>query len=222
MSRKLNLLAVLFVLTVMVIAASSAQVVRPTNGVDLSVPPTPTLGCCKCLGGTNSLDLSTISSNHWTVNGNPVVTVTTVNPYWTINPGPANWVSTVANSNTNVSVGTYDYKLVFVVPRCSIDQHVTLSGNYGGDDDVYVYLDNTTPANLLSHCSGGWCFNAAHKLLSTFTNKPVGPLSHTLIVRVINGSRLDPPSPSGMFLNATLTGVCTKNLTKSASSNKEQ
>jgi|ERR1043166_3523868 hypothetical protein len=210
MSRNFNPISVFLMFAVLVIAASSAaaQIPRVPDIADGEAAPLPTLGCCKCLGGTNALDLSTISSNHWTVNGNPVVFVTTVNPFWTMNPAPASWVSTVANTTTNVAGITYDYKLPFAVPRCTIEQRVSLSGSYAGDDDVFVYLDSPIPANLISQCTGGWCFNISHKPIPTFANYPVLPGSHTLIVRVKNA--VGGASPSGMFINAKLSGTCAK------------
>ena len=210
MSRKMKSLSTLFAVVLLLIAASSSMA-----QVDRSVRPQPdtadvmgrvaTLGCCKCLGGTNTLDLSTISSNNWTVNNNPVVFLGPINSYWNINPGPARWVSTAANGGTgSIATGTYDYQLKFTVPACAIEQRVTLTGNFGGDDDVYVYLDNITSVNLISQCTGGWCFNTPHKVLSTITPRVVGPGTHTLIVRIVNSG----PSPSGMFVNAKLSGAC--------------
>ncbi|HEX8845658.1 MAG TPA: hypothetical protein VF791_13485 [Pyrinomonadaceae bacterium] len=214
MSRKLSpvsatLATAILALAVLVFAAPSAtaQVIRgQATSVDVTAAGSPSLGCCKCLGGTNVLDLSTISSNSWTVNGSPVVFLAAIHPSWNLNPGPAKWVSTVANGGTSsVAAGPYEYRLDFVVPACSIDQNVTLSGNYGGDDTVSVFLDNTP----LSQCTGGWCFNSPKKPLSTFTTT-VGPGAHSLRVKVVNGSL----SPSGMFVNAKLTGTCTDKLTK--------
>lgn len=205
MSSSISPVSALFTLAVLMIAATSAiaQVDR--------VKPNTALACCKCLGGTNSLDLSTISSNNWTVNNNPVVFLTPIHQLWNINPGPAKWVSTVPSGGTgSINAGTYDYKLRFVVPACAIKQSVTLSGNYGGDDDVYVYLDNTT--NLISKCTQGWCFNTQNQP-QPFSNYVVTPGSHTLIVRVINSG----PSPSGMFINANLTALCSEKLTRSPS-----
>jgi hypothetical protein len=211
MSRKLNSVSVLCALTVLLVAASPAvaQSERAeANRIAVEVQERPTLGCCKCLGGTNTLDLSTVSSNKWTVQGNPAVFLTSIHPLWNMNPGPAKWVSTVASGGTStVTAGTYDYKLDFVVPACTIGQVVTLTGNDGGDDDIYIYLDNTT--NLLSQCSGGWCFNSSHHPLPTFSAN-VLPGVHTLIVKVVNSG----PSPSGMFVNAKLTGTCTSELIK--------
>jgi len=196
----------LFAFAIIVIAASSAtaQIDRSQKirqgGVEVG-PTGPTLGCCKCLGGTNTLDLSTIGSNNWTVNGNPAVVQTQINPAWNINPGPAQWVSTSATAG-NGSTGDFDYKLSFYVPECTIKQGLTLTGNYGGDNTVSVYLDNTT--NLVSACSGIWCFSSSKQPLPTFT-KTISPGPHTLIVRVNNAS-----GPSGMFINARLTGDCAK------------
>jgi hypothetical protein len=207
MSRKLNLVSALFTLTLIAIAGTSAMAqierVKP-NTADGIVKP-PTLGCCTCLGGTNTLDLSTTSSNNWTVNGNPVVFLTQsqLNQWWNLNPSPASWVSTVATGSTgNILMGTYDYKLKFVVPCCAIEQRVTLSGNYGGDDNVFVYLDNIANANLISQCTGGWCFNTQNP--PPPLNYVVSPGPHTLIVRVVNTGA----SPSGLFVSAKLTGTC--------------
>lgn len=198
MSRKLNSVSAILALTVLVLAGSSAMA-----QLDRAQPTVPTLGCCKCLGGSNTLDLSTISSNHWTVNNNPVVflTQTQINSAWNINPGPAQWVSTSAGGG-NGAAGNFDYKLSFVIPECTIRQAVTLAGNYGADNNVAIYLDSIIPMNLIAQCTGNWCFNTSHQPLPTFT-KPVGPGPHTLIVRVNNIG-----GPQGMFVNAHLIGAC--------------
>jgi hypothetical protein len=136
------------------------------------------------------------------VNGSPAVFLTATHPLWNINPGPAKWVSTVATGGTGIiATGTYDYRLDFVVPACSIEQKVTLTGNYGGDDDVQVFLDGT---GFLPACTGGWCFNTPQKTLPTFTTN-VGSGAHSLLVKVKNTGA----SPSGMFINAKLTATCT-------------
>ncbi|MFL6274809.1 MAG: hypothetical protein ACJ74G_06305 [Blastocatellia bacterium] len=173
-------------------------------------PLAPTLGCCKCLGGTTGLDLSTASFNNWIVKDTTTNSawataafVTLINPAWNLNTGPSKWVSTVANGGMGSVAGhIFEYQLAFTVSACVIEQRVTLTGNCGGDDEIWVYLDNTTSANLLSQCTGGWCFNTSNP--PPAFNRLVGAGSHTLIVKVKNGS----PSPSGMFVNAKLTGNC--------------
>lgn len=215
MPRKLNPFKAVVALALLSLAASlaAAQVEGPARlgpvraAADARLRPA-SLGCCKCLGGTNTLDLSTVASNNWTVNGSPVAFLTATHPAWNINPGPAKWVSTVAGGGTgSVAPGTYEYRLDFVVPACAIEQRVTLTGNAGGDDDVDVFLDNASgPANssnplFLSGCAG-WCFNTPKKPLQTFT-RAVAPGPHALIVRIRNGG-----GPSGMFVNATLAGAC--------------
>lgn len=211
MSRKLNPVSAFLALAVLAVAASTsmAQVERLRQepvGVG-GGKERPTLGCCKCLGGTNTLDLSTVGSNNWTVNGNPVAFLTAIHPLWNINPGPGKWVSSVATGGTGVvPTGTYEYKLDFLIPTCSISQDITLSGNFGGDDDVQVFLDNTPSTS----CAGGWCFNTPQKPLSTFTIPAVISGAHTLRIKVLNSGA----SPSGMFVNAKLTGACTSELTK--------
>lgn len=183
-------------------AQKTERVVGPA-GVSADVKPAAplTLGCCKCLGGTNTLDLSTIPSNKWMVNGNPAVFLSAIHQLWNNNPGPAKWVSTVATGATDTPAGNYEYRLDFVVPACTIGQEVTLKGNVGGDDGFEVFLDSASgPA--LAQCVTGWCFNTPKTTLQTFT-RSVAPGQHTLIVKVTNTG-----GPSGMFVNATLTGAC--------------
>jgi hypothetical protein len=213
MSRKFYMVLVALAFTVLGIAASSplAQDRRQQRleVIDARVAEGPTLGCCKCLGGTNALDLSTTSQNRWTVNGGTAVFLTATHPAWNINPGPAQWVSSAATGGTGgLPAGDYEYRLDFVVPACTIEQRVTLTGNYGGDDNLSVFLDNAAgPAssanpNFISQCTGGWCFNTPRKTLSTFSF-PVSPGPHALIIKVRNDG-----GPTGMFVNAKLTGAC--------------
>lgn len=220
MSTKLNSLSAILAFAVLALAASSATAqVRLEAHSNLDRDDVrgrvATLGCCKCLGGANSLDLSTGSSNNWTVNGNPAVTLTTIHPAWNLPTGAAKWVSTTANGGSgSIPAGSYEYKLRFVVPACSIDQKVTLTGRYGGDDDVPgVFLDNLTNSTSVSlaSCTGGWCFNSTNnsnpRTFTTTTN--VLPGTYTLRVKVQNGG-----GPSGMFVNAQVTGSCTSEPTK--------
>jgi hypothetical protein len=216
MRRKLDTVRAALAFAFLLLASSSAaaQNDRPRLGtatrVPIDVQPAPaTLGCCKCLGGTNTLDLSTVSSNRWTVNGSAAAFLTAIHPAWNINPGPAAWVSTAATGGTgSVAPGDYEYRLDFVVPACTIEQRVTLTGNVGGDDTFDAFLDNANgPANTsnplyLAGCSAGWCFNKPKQNLQTFT-RALAPGAHTLIVRIKNGG-----GPSGMFVNATLAGAC--------------
>jgi hypothetical protein len=209
MSRKLTSVSAVLAFTVLVLVASSAiaQVDRVRPYPDDAIAKVPTLGCCKCLGGTNNLDLSTIASNSWTVtnNGNTIPAVflsaLQINAAWNINPGPARWVSTSVGSG-NGSPGNFDYNLSFVVPECTIRQAVTLAGNFGADNNIALYLDSITSANLIATCTGNYCFTSTHQPLPTFT-KTVGYGPHTLIARVNNAN-----GPSGMFVNAKLTGTC--------------
>src|SRR3954468_1255057 len=116
MSRKLSSLSTIFAFAVLALAASSAMAQVERNAQfnqdrDDARGTVATLGCCKCLGGTNTLDLSTISSNSWTVNGKPVVFLTAIHPLWNLPTGPAKWVSTVANGGSaSITAGPYEYR----------------------------------------------------------------------------------------------------------------
>jgi hypothetical protein len=212
MRRKLDTVraALAFAFLLLASFSAAAQTDGPRLGTAIRVPvevraAPATLGCCKCLGGTNTLDLSTVSSNRWTVNGSAAAFLTAIHPAWNINPGPAAWVSTAATGGTGgVAPGDYEYRLDFVVPACTIEQRVTLTGNVGGDDTFDAFLTDANGSNPipLASCSAGWCFNKPKQNLQTFT-RPVAPGPHTLIVRIKNGG-----GPSGMFVNATLSGAC--------------
>ena len=207
MLQKIKLISAGFVFALFVIAVSSVAAQTDQENGKTKIP---TLGCCKCLGGANSLDLSTIPSNNWTVNGNAVAFPTAIHSLWNLPTGTAKWVSTVLTGSTgNIPGGSYEYKLQFVVPNCTIDQKVTLSGNYGGDDDVQVFLDNTS-GSAISSCSGGWCFNTKNPP-APFNTTITTPGLHILIIKVQNSGA----SPSGMFVNAKLTGTCSSKMTKS-------
>jgi hypothetical protein len=200
MSRKFNPLFTLLFFFTLFIAGGAAF------GQSERVPaPKPlVLGCCKCLGGSNTLDLSTIAGNPWTVSGNPAIIQTTFHPAWNNNPGPAKWVSTTAGGgNGGVLGGTYVYQIRFTVPNCTIDQRSTIAGNLGGDDDIAIRLDNPSGPPI-AQCTGGWCFHTPNHPAIPFT-VGVGPGNHTLYVTVVNGGT----GPSGMFVNAILTAKCT-------------
>ena len=214
MSRKLKSIRAMFAFAFLVITTSSAMAQVDRNPrfnqdrVPIEANVGSTLGCCKCLGGSNALDLSTIPANNWTVNGNAVAFLTTIHPFWNLPTGAAKWVSTVATGGTgNVTAGPYEYKLRFVVPACAIEQRVTLTGTYGGDDDVPgVFLDNITNSTSVSlaSCSGGWCFHSTNNTNPrTFTPTNLAPGNYILRVKVQNNG-----GPSGMFVNAKLTSNC--------------
>jgi hypothetical protein len=194
-------------------------------------PRPPTLECCRCLGGTNTKSLDTIPVNAWTVSygsivNAPVTYVTsTLNAAWNIPTGTAKWVSTSASAAA--SSGYYEYRLKFNVPNCTIPQTVKLTGILGADNAVEVYLDSVAPPQLITSCGtpngSSTCFTTPHSL-GQYVNGPLSsgavagnpnPLtisanvtvgSHTLIVKVYNDGGV-----SGMFVNAKLTGTCTKN-----------
>jgi hypothetical protein len=115
MARKLNSFSTLLMLVVFGLGASatSAQVGRSEAALQVRDVrgAAPTLGCCKCLGGTNTLDVGTIPSNNWTVNGNAAIAVTTPHSAWNLPTGPAKWLSTAANGSQGVALGIYEYKL---------------------------------------------------------------------------------------------------------------
>jgi len=213
MSKKLKSLFAMLAFLFVAACPSMAQVSGPVRFTQERerVPAAgnvPTLGCCRCLGGSNSLDLSTIASNNWTVNGNPVAFLTAIHPAWDFSPGTAQWVSTVATGGTgSVAPGLYDYKLKFVVPNCAIEQRVTISGRFGGDDDVLsLALENigTSAVIPLGSCSGGWCFNTANNSNPrTFSSINVPPGAYYLRMKIQNSG-----GPSGMFVNAKLTSTC--------------
>ena len=174
-----------------------------------------TLGCCQCLGEQKTLDLSTGSSNGWSVVSSltpaiaavPATILTSPHPAWNLPTGGAQWVSAGASGATGLPAATYTYRLRFKVQKCTIPQKVKLTGIVGADDMFKVFLNsNPTP---VSACSGGWCFNMQNPTPS-FTVNNLAPGSHVLTVVVVNTG-----GPTGMFLKARLEGQCSKEPIKS-------
>jgi hypothetical protein len=144
------------------------------------------------------------------VNGGAAFFLPAPHAAWNLNPGPAQWVSTAASGVTGVAAGTYEYRLNFTVPACTIGQEVTLAGNYGGDNNVTIFLDDASGQadasnpNFVAQCPrSGYCFNSVHNPNLPSFSRAVSPGNHVLIVKVQNDG-----GPSGMFVNATLTGAC--------------
>lgn len=197
-----------------------AQEAMQTSPSAIRVPPAPdqkipTLGCCRCLGEKNKLDLSTIAGNPWRVNGVPAVMVTSPNPAWSTNTGGAKWISTnaAANGGTNT---TYRYTLQFKVEKCTIPQTIVFKGLAAAADN-FIKVSLTGPSSggpVQCNAAGGYCFTAANQL-NNFATWPVtvAPGLYTLNVDVTNIS-----GPTGMFINAVLEGQCTKELVKPAKS----
>lgn len=171
----------------------------------------PTLGCCRCLGGQNKLDLSTIPGNPWLVNGQPAVAVTQPNAAWAP-AGSAKWVSINAAANGGNNT-TYHYTLQFKVEKCTIPQTIVFKGlSAAGDNYIKIWLTGPSVGGPVQ-CSapGGYCFTPSNQL-NNFAAWPVtvAPGLYTLNVDVTNIS-----GPTGMFVNAVLEAQCTKELVNS-------
>lgn len=198
------------------VAASAAPLAQAQEAMqapprNIGVPPSPdqkipTLGCCRCLGGQNKLDLSTIPGNPWRVNGQPAVAVTTPNAAWAP-AGPAKWVSTNAAA-TGGNNTTYHYTLQFKVEKCTIPQTIVFKGvSAAADNYIKVWLTGPSGGGPVQcTVAGGYCFTPSNKLVN-FAAWPVtvAPGLYTLNVDVTNIS-----GPTGMFMNAVLEGQCTK------------
>ncbi|HVF44522.1 MAG TPA: hypothetical protein VM936_15970 [Pyrinomonadaceae bacterium] len=218
MHRKFDTASAALAFAFVLLAGSSAfaQVIERRVGPAVRVPvelrpaAPASLGCCTCLGGKTALDLSTVKSNPWTVGGGAANFLPAPNPAWNLNPGPAQWVSNAADGVTGVAAGAYEYRLAFVVPACTIGQEATLAGNYGGDNTVSIFLDDAsgqddaTNSNFVAKCPrSGYCFSSVHNPSLPSFSRNVSPGNHVLIVKVQNDG-----GPSGMFVNAALTGAC--------------
>lgn len=168
-------------------------------------PRIPTLGCCRCLEGSNTLDLSTLAGSAWTLNNVPVSIVNTPTAAWNIPTNGAKWVSVNAGG-TSTGTANYDYKLRFLVPNCAINQEVRLTGTLGADNNVSVFLDGAQ----ISTCSNNNCFKASSP--PPPFNTLVIPNStgmHELVVKVRDAGGF-----TGMFVNAKLVGKCSTKMTK--------
>ncbi len=197
---------------------SQAQVQETPRQPSLTAVPMPlpqkmpSLGCCRCLGGENTLDLSTIPSNPWRVNGQPAALVASPNPAWAPASNPAKWISANAAATGGVNA-SYRYTLQFKVEKCTIPQTITLKGLAVAADNYYeVFLSGPGGNSPIVPCPSaaaatGHCFTPAGQL-NNFAAWPVTvPGIYTLNVNVKNIS-----GPTGMFINALVEGRCTKEI----------
>lgn len=190
-------------------ARAQDRVVGPPRGnLPIAVVPErmPTLGCCHCLGGENTLDLGTVPGNPWRVNGQPAVPVASPNVAWSTQTHGARWVSLTTGANGGSNTNDH-YTLQFRVEKCTIPQSIVLKGvAAAGDNFVKVYLTGPVGAGPVQcTVAGGYCFTASNQL-NNFAAWPVtAPGVYTLNVDVRNLG-----GPTGMFISAVLEGRCTK------------
>ena len=165
--------------------------------------------CCKCLGETTSVDLSTGQSSpidsKWQLNGGNAYT-TPPYPGWITTLTPAKWIQPVASptpSPTAPANTVFKYTLQFTVPKCTIPRDVRLQGSFAADNSAKVFLDG----NPIASCAGPKCFAAtsAGGQAPVALNASISPGNHTLEIQVSNLS-----GPSGLIVNAQLKTQCKK------------
>jgi hypothetical protein len=213
-ARRVALLAALLATLPAAVATQAQEATARPRPSPIDMQPQkkiPTLGCCRCLGGNNTLNLSTIPGNPWQVNGVPAAVVASPNPAWSTNTSGAKWISINAAANGGPNT-TYRYTLRFKVEKCTIPQTIVLKGLAVAADNRYsVSLtgpSGTSPSVLCpaAPASTGHCFTAVSGQLNNFAAWPVVESGvHTLNVDVTNIS-----GPTGMFINAVAEGQCTK------------
>ena len=181
------------------------------SGFDLAHPQggtktPPSLPCCKCLGESHTLDLSTGQGSPidpiWSVNGTSAFTTPKVSS-WIALPG-AQWIQPVASPtpSNNVPARVYKYTVKFNIPKCTIPSDVRLDGNFSADNSANAFLD--PPAHAVGSCPGPTCFKGSVPL--TVNSAWLTPGStHTLEIDVTNNEGY-----SGLIVNAKLTRQCAR------------
>lgn len=201
-----------FVITPVTQAFAQERTEAMPGGTATPVPDRkiPTLGCCRCLGEKNTLDLGTHAGNPWRVNGMPAVIVTSPNAAWSPSPGSAKWISTNAAGNGGANA-TYRYTLQFRVEKCVIPQSIVFKGlSVAADNRYSVSLSGPAGASPSVPCPAaaaatGHCFSVAGRLNNFAVWPVIPPGVYTLNVDVTNIS-----GPSGLSLDAVLEGRCSK------------
>ena len=164
------------------------------------------LPCCKCVGDTVTLPLST-GADPWTVSPGSGPATTTLSAWASTG---ASWIQPVASgtADPNVPAGPFTYLAKFVIPdNCTIPYDTNtfkLSGTWAADNGGTLILDSG-PSSL---CPGNVCFKTP---VNFVFGPPISPLGgHVLKATVTNL----PSSYSGLSVNATLTGKCTTKIQK--------
>lgn len=169
----------------------------------------PTLPCCKCLGESTTLNISTGQGSPtdpiWRVNGGPAYT-TPPYPGWITTLSPARWIQPVANPkpSSNVPPGVYKYTMKFSIPKCTIPGTARLSGRFAADNTVKAFLDGTPIPGAA--CGTINCFKAPDAPIPLNLGS-IAPGSHVLTFEVRNVS-----GPSGLVVNAQIRRECKKEM----------
>jgi hypothetical protein len=137
---------------------------------------------------------------------------------WFPNNAPiANWIQPAAGGTwKKFAQGTYVYQTQFATPvHPYFYDSIKVTGNFGADDKATIKLNG----NPIAEC-GDPCFYSPPTPISgaeasnwrNFTQVTTGWVStyyvNTLTVEVTNTPNID--TPSGLFVEATVTAVCSK------------
>jgi hypothetical protein len=189
----------------------------PFVGQSWSFPwhATQQLPACSYVGQTVTLPLSTGSGGLqgtpdpiWAVMPGSAYSTAPVLGFWFPNTSNAKWIQPAAGGTPqNFAQGTYVYKTQFATPvHPYLYQSIKITGGFGADDEATVKLNGVPIAT----CSPS-CFGFA-RTIPTVGNWQSFATStgylNVLTVEVKNTPAGD--SPSGLFVRATVTAVCSK------------
>lgn len=181
---------------------------QPMDAAALEQRRIPTLGCCRCLGGQNKLDLGTIPGNPWLVNGQPAVAVTSPHPAWSTQTGGVQWIAPNVSGTGGVNQQNR-YILRFRIANCTIPQTIVFKGQASAADN-FLKITLIAPNNAVvgtAQCvsATGHCFNTTNQLNNFAAWSLTQQGVYTLQVDANNIS-----GPTGMFIKAMVEGQCTK------------
>ena len=189
-------------------------------------PIIPQLPACTGVGQPLTLSLNTGSAAPlgtadpiWTVapGGNAYSMVPVPGAWFANTPPRAYWIQPAAGgAPRSFAQGTYVYKTQFVTPAHPyFYRSISIAGTFGADDEAIMKLNDVE----IARCSAP-CFQSKRTILPgasgnwrNFTQTPTGrPWStgylNTLTVEVKNTPWWN--SPSGLFVRAAVTAVCSK------------
>lgn len=197
-TRRMALGAVLALSTVSSTLFAQAEIARPRP------ERIPSLPCCKCLGESSTLNLSTGKTN-WTASqpGNPTQgpTANAANVAWTTSViTTAQWISPVGNPT---ATGDYTYQTRFNSGNCTIPSMIVVSGKFLADNRATLLVDGVTVATSVGTPNYGFLPGS----LTTFTytipaNLAAGAHNITLVANNQSG-------PTGVIADVQVTRKCT-------------
>ena len=197
--------------SLLIAASVASSAIAAEDEARLAAPKRAVLPCCKCLGDSTSVNLSTGANGvTWTAavpnSSAQNATATSANPAWTTMLAPmAQWISPSGNPTTT---GVYTYQTQFDARNCTVPSDITISGKFLADNSAVLLVDDKKVASSVGTPNYGFLPGSLTSFSYTIPASAAAGV-HTVTVQAQNSS-----GPTGIVVQLTATRHCSSNLEK--------